>query len=238
MMRNDVVFTPAQLREYDRLATEGYGLPSIVLMEHAACAVRDVVLEELEWRGARAAGEVLIVCGTGNNGGDGFALARLLHNTGVPVRVVLIGQRSRIHGDALINASVIERMGIEIQTTLNLGTPTVVVDALLGTGATVMLREPLGSALRAINELRVDGTCIVSVDVPSGLNAETGELLGPPHAEAVIADRTVTFVGMKSGFSAIGAARFLGRVTVADIGAPRELAARVRGFGQAARPLP
>jgi NAD(P)H-hydrate epimerase len=236
-MMHDAVFSPAQLREYDRLATEEYGLPSTVLMEHAACAVRDAVLEELERRGERAAGEVLIVCGTGNNGGDGFAVARLLHNAGVRVRVVLVGDRDRVRGDALVNLTVLTRMGIAVGTPCEVASPAVVVDALLGTGATSVLREPVASAVQWINWLRTDGAFVVSVDVPSGMNAETGEPLGSQDAGAVLADHTVTFVGMKSGFLGAGAARFLGRVTVADIGAPRELASRVLGESQAARPL-
>jgi NAD(P)H-hydrate epimerase len=235
MMSRPLVFTAAQLREYDRLAAEHYGIPSIVLMENAARAVCEIVL-------ARPVGGTLIVCGRGNNGGDGFAVARHLHNHGVHVLVIASGTAGDHRGDAGINFDIITRMGLPVRQAADLtgtrdslvllsselGSPLVIVDAILGTGATMPVREPAAALISAVNHLRAAaGATVVSIDVPSGLNADTGEPLGPPDAPAVIADHTVTFVGAKRGFLAPGAQAYLGSLTIAEIGAPRALAEHV-----------
>ncbi len=263
------VFTREAIRELDRLAVEEFGVPSIVLMENAARGLRNVVLELLEQAGedGDAAGDntqesVLIVCGSGNNGGDGLALARHLHNDGLPVAIVLAAEDSAYAGDAATNLAIVRKMKLPIARTIGEGLsklrdavamvggraggsneeewtgPTVVVDALLGTGLSTPVREGVMSELIAgINRLAegraedaegtMKGALIVSADLPSGLDAQTGAPLGPEDAPAVYADMTVTFAGLKAGFLNLDAQPYLGEVVVVDIGAPIELTLRL-----------
>jgi len=178
---------------------------------------------------------VLIVCGPWNNGGDGLATARHLHNAGAAVEIVLSGAASGYKGDAATNLAIVQRMGLPITeagddgagavaaAVSRLGEIDLVVDALLGTGLTQAVRDPVAGMIRAVNDLRKEGALILSADIPSGLDADTGEPLGV----AVEADATVSFVGLKAGFLRLSAQGYIGDVVVADIGAPRELAARL-----------
>lgn len=167
---------------------------------------------------------VSIVCGKGNNGGDGFVIARHLSMRGFDVAVDLFGDSSGLSSDAAVNHAIAARMGIPIH---RLDVPRAltsiarrwrrsasVVDALLGTGFSGEVREPLANVIRKINAL--EGPRIVAVDVPSGLDADTGE----PGGVAVRAHCTITFLAAKAGFGSPAAKVYLGRVNVADIGAP------------------
>jgi NAD(P)H-hydrate epimerase len=221
-----LVFTRRSVREVDRLAAEQYGIPSIVLMENAGLHLAEVVLDSAQ----SDEPTVLIVCGPGNNGGDGLCAARHLHNAGARVRVVLSGPPDDVRADAGINLAIVRAMGI----TLAHGAPAfdaaardvepeVVVDALLGTGLERPVAEPIATLVRRINALSEAGAVVVAADLPSGLDCDTGEPLGI----AVRADTTVSFVGLKAGFLRLGAQEYLGDVIVADIGAPRELLAKL-----------
>lgn len=176
-------------------------------------------------RQGRVSAPVCIVCGRGNNGGDGFVIARHLALRGFEVSVDLFGEAGGLSADAGVNGAIVRNMGLPVRA---IDTPRqlaaaarrwqrcgVLVDALLGTGFAGEVRAPLAEVIRRINALR--GPVIVAVDVPSGLNADTGE----PGGAAVEADYTVTFVAEKVGFARPGARRYVGRVAVADIGAPR-----------------
>jgi NAD(P)H-hydrate epimerase len=216
-----IVLTRRQVREVDRRALEEYGIPGIVLMENAAGNAARLILD---WR--PAPGTAAIVCGRGNNGGDGFAIARHLSNAGVAVELFAACDPARLSGDAGTNYHIARKMAIKchafdttdrIETAQPaLGRATIVVDAVLGTGFAGEVRSPLDRVIEAINQA---AGATVAVDVPSGLDCDTGR---PSHA-TVRADLTVTFVARKAGFDAPGAAQFTGRVQVADIGAPATL---------------
>lgn len=183
-------------------------MPRLLLMENAASAVAREVLLVAD----RHVGEIVIVCGEGDNGGDGFAIARHLCVAGRSVRVATIGEP---RGDAARTMAHIARsMGLPITAFTPIEPPRapgIVVDALLGTGCD---RAVVGHHREAIEWMNGCGAPIVSVDLPSGIDADTGQ----PHGCAVRAALTVTFVAPKAGFEA--AARWLGAVVVAGIGAP------------------
>jgi NAD(P)H-hydrate epimerase len=239
------VFDRAALREVDRRATEEFGIPSIVLMENAAIHVAAATLDRLGKRRHRG---VLIACGKGNNGGDGLAAARHLHNAGVPVSLVLAAETWEYPGDAGLNAQTVLRMGLHMHLASpagvrdafekawnEVGEPAAIIDALLGTGPEKMIQPGavVAHMVEAINAMRVRAgpDCqVISVDAPSGLDCDAGRPLvrrGDGTTTAVRADFTISMVGWKTGFSAASAQRFLGEVMIADIGAPVELTSRL-----------
>lgn len=208
--------TRDQVRSIDRLSLERYGIPGIVLMENAARAVADVAWDMLGGRPA----PVLILCGGGNNGGDGLAAARHLHNRGAAVTIGLLVDPAKYAGDARSNWAIVTAMGMparpftaDLLVGRNL---SLVIDAVFGTG----LDRPPGDPFPAI-AMQVDevGVPVLAIDVPSGLDCDTGE----PPGVCIAASRTVTFVAEKVGFAHEAATQYLGQVTVADIGCPREL---------------
>src|SRR5450432_2346575 len=159
--------TRAQLREIDRLAVERYGMPSILLMENAARAVADVVGEMLSNISGKS---VTIFCGGGNNGGDGFAAARHLHNRGAKVRIVQCFDPLKLPADAATNWQIVQKMNLGI---LQLEDARVAadlcIDALLGTGATSPPRDRIVQAIRLVNS----ASRVLAVDLPSGLDADS-----------------------------------------------------------------
>lgn len=216
--------TTAQIRAIDRLASERYHIPTILLMEHASLSLLAEAQRLMQQESLRAA---LILVGPGNNGGDGLALARHLHNAGVRVQVVLAARPERLRGDAQTNFDIARAMGIDMtsvggaseagQAAALLPRPLLVVDALLGTGVDRAVEGVLGETIAWINAERRG--IVLAVDLPSGLDSDRG----PVHGACVRADVTVTFVARKVGFRVAGAERFLGRVVVGSIGAPTEL---------------
>jgi NAD(P)H-hydrate epimerase len=210
----------AQVREIDRRAIEEFGIPGIVLMENAARSAADVACTML---GGRVPGKfVTIFCGPGNNGGDGLAIARHLHNRGANVDVVPVFDPQRLSGDALCNWQIVSAMELEVtplsSCELTLASePDLVIDALLGTGAH---DRPRGRIAAAIDLFDTDvRSPVLSVDVPSGLDCDTGKPLGT----CVRATRTITFVAEKLGFANPDARAYIGEVVVGDIGCPRDL---------------
>jgi NAD(P)H-hydrate epimerase len=206
------------VRAVDRAAIDEYGIPGIVLMENAAraLAVEAVALMP------KTAGLVLIVCGSGNNGGDGWALARHLHNAGSDVRITPLGE-PREGGDAAVNCQICRKMKLrEIiagDLTAYLADCDLVVDAIFGTG---LDRPVTGVAASAIESINRSGRLVLAVDVPSGLDCDTGKPLG----STIRATRTVTFVARKPAMNVEAAGAYTGAVVVADIGAPVELLER------------
>ncbi|MCC6970645.1 MAG: NAD(P)H-hydrate epimerase [Phycisphaerales bacterium] len=209
-------------RSIDRLAVSEFGMASIVLMENAARHAADIALEMVEHIDHP---RVVIVCGPGNNGGDGLAMARHLSNARCEILCVLTHSAGEFRGDAAAQLDIVRRMKIECTTDLS---PIVgrgadlVIDAVLGTG---LDRQIGGAALAAateINRARERGSRVLAVDVPTGLDCDRGVALGA----AVRAHVTVSFVGIKAGFAELSAQEFVGDVVVADIGAPRELVER------------
>lgn len=218
--------TCGQIREVDILAIEHVGIPGLVLMENAGRFAAEFIYEKLvDPPHAR----VLILCGPGNNGGDGFVVARHLANAGVHVTVVPAAPRAKYHGDAATNLRIIERLDYAIIDAADANDPRperlsdeferadMIVDALLGTGATGAPRPPMDRLIRQANAA-VRATRI-AIDLPSGLDGDTGEVATPCFA----AHATVTLVAPKAGFAAPGAAEVLGRVVTGDIGVPRHL---------------
>lgn len=213
--------TRAQVREVDRRAIEDYHIPGIVLMENAALHAADLAWEMI----GRSRANVAIVCGPGNNGGDGFAIARHLLNRGLYVDLLIpnLTPAFNYKGDAAINAQIIRSMGLKMQDIydsddiLNSAAIDLVIDALFGTGLT---RPPEGDAAKLIDLMNSCGLPILAIDLPSGLDCDTGEPLGPA---CIRATQTVTFVAEKSGFANPNSRQYTGTITVADIGAPREL---------------
>lgn len=210
-----VSLTRDQVREWDRRAIAS-GIPGIVLMENAARGI----VELLHSLGVK--GPVAVVCGKGNNGGDGFLVARLLHTASIPVHVELVCDPTTLHGDAaLAYASLCEcSVGCAAdpeQRLLRLRQSDWIVDALLGTGTQGNVRAPFDQAIQQINH---SGRRILSVDLPSGLDCDTGVPLG----EAVRAMHTGTFVARKRGFDNPESTQFTGTVHVIDIGIDGNLA--------------
>lgn len=205
----------------DRRAIEEFGVPGVVLMENAALGVVAVALDML--RLAAPGRPVVILCGGGNNGGDGLAVARHLHNRGHDVRVGLCVDPSSYKGDALVNWRIVEATGIAARAVdparQDLGLPlaeaALVIDAIFGTGLTAPPRPPFAAIVGAIDAA---ARPVLAIDLPSGLDADAGVPLGDA---AVKADRTVTFVAEKAGFAHDESRRYTGHVTVADIGCPR-----------------
>ena len=212
--------TRDQVREVDRRAIEEFGIPGVVLMENAGRAAAEVALKMLSESGGKS---VLIACGTGNNGGDGWVIGRHLMNAGMSVAACLCGSEDRLTHDAAIHYGVTKKMGLNTISVssaddLDEVRPTceradLLIDALLGTGFRGEVRSPIAETIDLLNAAEVP---ILAVDVPSGLDSDTGE-----SANATIrAQTTVTFVAEKTGFERPEARAYLGRVRVADIGVP------------------
>lgn len=228
---NMPTLTREQARRVDQLAVEA-GIPGIVLMENAAINTTAVILDQLDAFASIEPDEarVYVLCGGGNNGGDGYAIARHLHNWAASVTVFAAVDPDSLRGDAATNHAVCRNLGFDVRPVLDehqLGrevegwnTAHVVVDALLGTGFQGEVRPHMARVIEAVNTL--DRPFVVAVDVPSGLDCETGEPGGP----TVRADLTVTFVDAKTGFAAPAAQEYLGRVIVADIGVPVQIIQR------------
>ncbi|MFW6163884.1 MAG: NAD(P)H-hydrate epimerase [Planctomycetota bacterium] len=214
--------TVEEMRAIDRRAIEEFGVPALVLMENAGRGSADEAAALYRERGCR--GPVLIFCGAGNNGGDGFVVARHLSNRGFDVRVYSCMDRARVDRDreAGINLTICERMGlpvIDLHTEALVGTVgdelaegALLVDAVFGVGLSSAVREPQATLLGTLDGCDLP---VLAVDVPSGLNADTGEALGV----AVHADVTATMACPKVGFRGDGAA-YVGRLAVIDIGMP------------------
>ena len=207
-----IVLTAAQMREADRRCIEELGIPGAVLMDNAGAAVfREI-----------AGGPVGIVCGKGNNGGDGFVVARFALLAGLEPTVLLAAEPSHITGDAKTFMDVYLRLGGRIvvateaktaaRAVADLVNCATLVDALLGTGISGEVRE----MARAIIDAWPRDPITIAVDLPSGLNADTGEACGA----SIHADVTVTFAFAKQGLLVPEAEPYVGRLVVADIGIP------------------
>ncbi len=218
--------TRNQLREIDRRSIEDFNIPGVVLMENASRAVADVAEEMLK----RIDGShILILCGGGNNGGDGLAAARHLHNRGALIRLRFTADPGQYKGDALINWRIVSAMKLDATSADLNEFETVacdlIIDSVFGTGLSKPPRAPFDQIVAAVENRAVP---VLAVDIPSGLDCDTGEPLGP----TIRATRTVTFVAEKTGFTNPAVRHYLGQVTVADIGCPRELIDLVRQRGQ------
>ncbi|NLN16853.1 MAG: NAD(P)H-hydrate dehydratase [Firmicutes bacterium] len=214
--------TGQEMREVDARAIKEYGIPGIVLMENAGLRV----VEELEREFSPLTGRrVCVFAGPGNNGGDGFVIARHLLCRGIWTKVFLVGKRERIRGDALVNLNILEKMGASItvlaerndnRVQVALALCDIIVDALLGTGSSGPPRGPFPKVMEAI---KGSSRPVVAVDIPSGLDPDTGKV-----ADCCLkAQLTVTFGLPKRGLCLLPGAEYAGRLVVADIGLPPDL---------------
>jgi NAD(P)H-hydrate epimerase len=218
------VLTAAQMREADRLSTERYAIPSLLLMENAGTRVVEFLEKEFPDLGKR---RITIVCGKGNNGGDGLVVARQLLMRGITSKLVLLGDADELKGDARTNYTILAKAGfvpysvrtldewIDLKPDL-LGS-SLVIDAILGTGLAGPAEGLYLEVIRDINASFVR-SLVVAVDIPSGLASDTGESLG----ESVRADYTVTFTAPKVGQVFPPNCEQVGKLAVVPIGTPRE----------------
>jgi NAD(P)H-hydrate epimerase len=214
-----------QVRSIDRRAIDEFGMSGLVLMENAGRGCVEVLAS------LGCHGPVAIVCGKGNNAGDGFVMARHLDLRGIAVRVLMLGPPGDLRGDAAANHAIAAKAGIPLvdvsgpldaaRLEPELSGAEWIVDALLGTGALGPPRPPWDEVIGTLNRQRARK---LAVDLPSGLDCDTGV----PAEPTFRADHTCTFVARKLGFDNPAAVEFLGTVHVVDIGAPRRLLEDVR----------
>ena len=209
-----------EVRNVDRRAIEEYGMPGVVLMENAGRGAAELLVN------LGISGPVVLCAGKGNNGGDGFVIARHLENRGVDVKVLLFADPHNLKGDAAINYHIIDKAGTPIvvftdnldlqQLEQELAGTDWIVDALLGTGTRGEIHEPYATFIDHINAADAK---VLAIDLPSGLDCDTGEPLG----SCIRAEETATFVARKQGFDVPDSQQWTGTVHVIDIGVPRLL---------------
>jgi len=207
-----------QAQAFDKYAQEKLGIPSIILMENAGRGVAEEAVKMIRDKGYGIRGTVAVVCGAGNNGGDGFVAARHLINAGIKVKVFVTGPKSKLKKDPKTNLNILLKMGQGIKWVrsakdlIGIKNYELIIDAIFGIGLNSQVK---GLYLDAINVLNNSRVPILSVDVPSGLNADNGKVLGA----AVRAKRTVTFVAPKKGMGP----KYCGKIVVRDIGIGRRV---------------
>jgi len=211
------IVTAEEMQELDRRAIEKLHIPSINLMENAGKAVAEEALS------FPVSSKILVICGKGNNGGDGFVAARYLAIKRRDVKILLIGRMDEVKHDPKINVYKLKAQKVEVVACPDLNSFNdfkeemkdydVIIDALFGIGLKTELKSPYSDIITYLNSLK---SHIIAVDVPSGLDATTGKVLGA----AVKAERTVTFAAVKKGLVEGEGPKYAGEVKVADIGIP------------------
>ena len=217
MILPEALYTAAEVSELDRLAIEEHGIPGATLMQRAGAAVFDLL--RTRWPRAR---RVAVLCGAGNNGGDGYVAARMAHDIGMETVVMCLGQPDKLKADAAAARKACESSGIVISdfSAERLVGCDVVVDALLGTGLERDVSGAWQAAIEAVNQSRVP---VLAVDVPSGLNADTGRVMGA----AMRAQATIAFIGLKTGlFTGAGRAH-CGEIFFNDLALPADVLAKL-----------
>jgi NAD(P)H-hydrate epimerase len=211
--------TAAHLRAIDQAAITDYGIPGIVLMENAGSAVAAVAESLMPAQAPDQKQLISIVCGAGNNAGDGFVVGRHLHNHGFRIEMVLLREPALLKGDARTAFTAIQRMKLPVRS-FGCHTPLtearLIIDALLGTGTRGDVTGAFRAAIEAINAAQRP---VLAIDIPSGIDADTGQVLGV----AVAAHTTVTLCVHKPGLLTRPGAREAGNIICVDIGIPVEL---------------
>ena len=220
--------TASEMREMDRLTIEETGILGTVLMENAARGAVSVFVDHFD---PPAGSSIIILCDRGNNGGDGYVMARYLHEREMSVRVAIIGDMRGISGDALVNLEILREIGVEISEITDdekwesfsnkIGGPDFIIDGLLGTGLNSPVR---GIFKRVIDDVNASEKPVMSIDIPSGLNADNGRIMGA----AVRADITVTFGFPKPGLVVLPGADYTGNLALIDIGIPGSVSSRFK----------
>ncbi len=220
------IMTRQQVRDFDAWAINDLHIPGVVLMENAGAGCTQVILDHLK---DPQASRVSIFCGTGNNGGDGYVIARHLANRKINVRIIICGDARKIKGDALVNLEIIRQMNLPVEqlemsaTDLldKINTLTadsdMIVDCIFGTGLQGELRSQHASLITCINARKLP---IIAVDIPSGLDCDTGL----PLPISIEAQATVTFVSVKNGFATCTESiKATGKIYIASIGIEPDL---------------
>lgn len=213
-----------RMAEIDRQAMNEYGIPGLVLMENAGLQVVNMVTHI---RPQVQDSKIVVLCGRGNNGGDGFVIVRHLLRLGYRVETWALAEVSQYNGDARVNYDILLKHGFEVSIVdeiepvvylRNLDKNDLIVDALLGTGLKREVSDPLAGIIRAVNESPAE---VLSVDIPSGISADNGQVMG----SGVKADYTVTFALPKKGLFLFPGADYCGKIKIVDIGIPKVLTA-------------
>ncbi|QDT06360.1 Bifunctional NAD(P)H-hydrate repair enzyme Nnr [Rubripirellula lacrimiformis] len=227
-MKRPMMKTPPltrdQVRRVDQIAMDQWGMLGIVVMENAGRGAAEIIAS------ISRGGQVLILCGKGNNGGDGYVMARHLQIAGIDCQIVAVGNANQLPSDARTNAEIAAAAGIPIevvdQETADLASlrgrfdrADLIVDALLGTGAQ---GDPRGIYATLVNAANASDATTIALDIPTGLDCDSGK----PGSPTFRADHTITFVAAKVGFSAAQAADYLGTVHEVGIGVPRQVIAQ------------
>lgn len=210
------LYSSEQVRELDRIAIEDFGILGIVLMKRAGQATFNSLLKNYP-----STKSVTVICGTGNNGGDGYIIAMLAFNAKFDVKLIQLGDIDAIKGDALSARNAYLKTGIEsLEFNTNLLEVDIIIDAIFGTG---LDREVEDDWAKIIDKINKSSATVVSVDCPSGLNSDTGRVLGT----AVSADLTVTYIGMKCGLVTGQARDYVGKLEFDDLDVSEEIYQRL-----------
>jgi NAD(P)H-hydrate epimerase len=223
------ILNAAQMREADRFTIEEIGIPSLVLMENAGRQVVSAIETAYE---SQLEGRIAVLCGRGNNGGDGFVVSRTLLQRGVDAAVFVIGSVADVRGDARLNLDILGRLGVTVVEIADeqawelhfseIARCSLIVDAMFGTG----LKAALGGMLETVvADVNASGIPIVSIDLPSGLSADTSQLIG----DCIDASMTVTLGAPKLPLVLPPGERHAGDVVIADIGIPSEVLDNLEG---------
>jgi len=206
------LYTASQVRELDRIAIEEFGIPGYTLMQRAGQVTFDILQKSFP-----ATESICVVCGTGNNGGDGYVIARLAVQAGLHVSLVQLGDSQSINGDALLARNAYLKTGATDSVfDESLLDADIVIDAIFGTGLT---REVTGEWSHVIGAINYCKARVIAVDIPSGLNSDTGVVLGC----CVKADKTVTYIGLKSGLFTGQARDYVGQLEFDDLKIPADV---------------
>lgn len=220
------IVTAAEMREIEARAFREFGLSSLILMEHAGTSIADIAERNfLSSVQRRETPRVLVLCGKGNNGGDGFVAARHLANRGHEIDIYLAGAPQDLKGDALVNCQIAQKMGLSMtpdaqnklsQFEYALQESDLVIDALFGTGLERPVEEPLLSLITTVNRV---GKPVLSADIPSGLHSDTGQML----PTAIQAKATAVLGLPKQGLYVANGPAVAGQIYLVDIGLPKIL---------------
>jgi NAD(P)H-hydrate epimerase len=218
-----ILVTAGEMQAMDRQTIDTHGIPGLELMEKAGCGATRMLLDQF---GDQVKAGVGIICGKGNNGGDGFVIARCLAKKGINVTVYLLAETAALKGDAATNLERLVPLDIRVieipdedsfsKTKSSLSGHGLIVDAILGTGLTSDVRGLFKTVIHFINELNRNGVAVFAVDIPSGLNSDTGQ----PCGTCIRAQGTATFALAKIGHFTYPGAEYTGRLEIIDIGIP------------------